>query len=42
MRPSDDATPLSELRRNFVAALAVFVVVGLGAVATVALLDWIN
>ena len=34
VRP-DDNTPLSELRRNVVA-------VGLGAFATVALLDWIN
>jgi hypothetical protein len=38
----DDSTPLAGLRRNFVAALAVFVVVGLGAFATMALLDWIN
>jgi hypothetical protein len=42
MRRFDDATPLSELRRNFVAALAVLSVVGLGAVATVTLLQWIN
>jgi hypothetical protein len=38
----DDPTPLSELRRNAIAAFAVFVAVGIGAVATVALLDWIN
>jgi hypothetical protein len=41
MRPSDDATPLAELRRNFVAALAVLGVVSLGAFAVVTLLDWL-
>ena len=41
VRP-DDNTPLSELRRNAVAAVAVFVVVGLGAFAFVALLDWFD
>jgi hypothetical protein len=33
-------TPLSELRRNFVAAAAMLFVVGLGALAVVSLLDY--
>jgi hypothetical protein len=37
--PRDDNTPLRELRRNVVAAVAVFVVV-LGAFGVVALLQW--
>jgi hypothetical protein len=41
MRPSDDATPLAELRRNFVAALAVLSVVSVGAFVVAALLDWL-
>jgi hypothetical protein len=39
MRPSDDMT-LRELRRNAIAAFVVFVVVGLGAFAFMALVDW--
>jgi hypothetical protein len=41
MHRSDDRTTLGELRRNFVAAFAVFVVVGFGAFVVVALLDWL-
>jgi hypothetical protein len=39
MPRSDDNTPLAELRRNVVAALAVFLVVGLGALVFVTLLE---
>jgi hypothetical protein len=35
----DDTTPLSELRRNALAALMVLVVVGCGALLFVSLLD---
>jgi hypothetical protein len=35
----DDHTPLSELRRNVIAAAVVFVVVGLGAFAFMALVN---
>jgi hypothetical protein len=34
-----DATPLSELRRNVIAALAALVVIGCGALLVVSLLD---
>jgi hypothetical protein len=39
MQRFEDTTPLAELRKNFLAALAVFVVVGLGAFAYVALIN---
>jgi hypothetical protein len=39
MRPSDDTTPLAELRRNAIAALVVLGVVGIGAFAFMALRD---
>jgi cytochrome b len=42
MQISDDTTPLRELRRNVVAAVAVFVAVGIGAVAFVTFFDWIH
>ena len=42
MHRSDDRTPLVELKRNFLAALAVLGVVGIGAVAFVTLLDWLD
>lgn len=42
MPTTDDNTPLAELRRNAVAAAVVFVVVGLGAFAFVALVDWFD
>jgi hypothetical protein len=42
MRLSNHDTPLSELRANIVAAAAVFVFVGFGAFAVVALLDLIK
>jgi hypothetical protein len=35
----DDTTPLSELRRNALAALTVLVAIGLGALLFVALMD---
>jgi hypothetical protein len=40
--PHSDRTTLRELRRNAIAAVAVFVVVGFGALAAVVLMDWIK
>jgi hypothetical protein len=37
---ADDRTPLAELRKNFVAALAVLIVVGFGALCVVILSSW--
>jgi hypothetical protein len=42
MSPDIDATPLSELRRNALAALLMLLTVGLGALAVVALLDLVG
>jgi hypothetical protein len=36
----EDTTPLRELRRNAIAAFAVFTVVGFGAFCVVAFLNW--
>jgi hypothetical protein len=39
-RSDDDTTPLAELRRKFVAALAVLCVVSIGVLAVVSVLHW--
>jgi hypothetical protein len=39
MHHNIDATPESELRKNFITALAVLVVIGCGALLVVSLMD---
>jgi hypothetical protein len=41
-RSDHDTTPLAELRRNVVATVVMFLVVGIGAFAVVALRDCLN
>jgi hypothetical protein len=38
--PHSDRTPLRELRRNAIAGAAVLIVVGFGALAVMAAMDW--